>query len=109
MRRQALGGEVIEVETGAPVDARSLPAVEGVLSVRQQAPRQLLFVVSDAGSATPQINDAIEQVGGTVDSSREYRPTFDEIFAALVTAHAERGQGAAPPTGELAQAVARPR
>ncbi len=93
MRRQALGGEVIEVETGAPVDARSLPAVEGVLSVRQQGPRQLLFVVSDAGSATPQINDAIEQVGGTVDSSREYRPTFDEVFAALVTAHAERGQG----------------
>jgi len=109
MRRQALGGEVIEVETGAPIDARALPAVEGVMSVRQQGPRQLLFIVSDAGVATPQINDAIEQVGGTVDSSREYRPTFDEVFAALVTAHAERRQGAAPPTGEIAQAVARPR
>jgi len=29
MRRQALGGEVIEVETNAPIDARALPALEG--------------------------------------------------------------------------------
>ena len=77
--------------------------------MRQQAPRQLLFVVADAGVATPQINDAIDQIGGTIDSSREYRPTFDEVFAALVTAHAERRQTGATPSGQIAQAVARPR
>jgi ABC-2 type transport system ATP-binding protein len=109
MRRQALGGEVIEVATTAPIDARSLPALDGVVSVRQLGPRQLLFVAADAGIATPQVNDAIERVGGAVEYSREYRPTFDEVFAALVTAHADRGQPGAAPDGQLAQAVERPR
>ena len=109
MRKQALGGEVIEVATSAPIDANALPAPEGVISVRQEGPRQLLFVVADAGVATPKINDAIEQIGGAVEYSREYRPTFDEVFAALVTAHAERKLTAAAPTGQIAQAVARPR
>lgn len=109
MRRQALGGEVIEVATTAPIDARSLPALEGVVSVRQLGPRQLLFVAANAGVATPQVNDAIERVGGTVEYSREYRPTFDEVFAALVTAHAERRQPGAAPSGQLPQTVARPR
>lgn len=115
MRRQALGGEVIEVGTTAPFDARALPAVEGVVSVRQLGPRQLLFVAEDAGLATPRLNDVIEQTGGTIEYSREYRPTFDEVFAALVTAHANRdkkasgagGAGTSPllPT----QPMARPR
>ncbi|MGI8929161.1 MAG: ATP-binding cassette domain-containing protein [Candidatus Limnocylindrales bacterium] len=109
MRKQALGGEVIEVATSAPIDAAALPPIEGVISVRQQGPRQLLFVAADAGVATPQVNDAIEKIGGTVESSREYRPTFDEVFAALVTAHAERRQTGGAPTGQIVQAVARPR
>jgi hypothetical protein len=53
----------------------------------------------------------IEETGGTIEYSREYRPTFDEVFAALVTAHVNRdktgGAGASPllPT----QPMARPR
>jgi ABC-2 type transport system ATP-binding protein len=94
MRRQALGGEVLEIGTTTPIDARSLPQAEGVVSVRQVGPRQLLFVVADAGLASPKVSDAIESAGGTVEFSREYRPTFDEVFAALVTAHAERKQAA---------------
>ncbi len=109
MRRQALGGEVIEVATSAPIDARALPALDGVVSVRQTGPRELLFVVADAGVATPKVNDAIEGIGGTVEYSREYRPTFDEVFAALVTADAEGRRAGGAPTGQIAQAVARPR
>ena len=60
-----------------------------VVSVAQRGPNELLVVAENAGSATPRINDAIEQAGGAVESSREYRPTFDEVFAALVTQHAE--------------------
>jgi ABC-2 type transport system ATP-binding protein len=111
MRRQALGGEVIEVGTTKPFDASSLPALESVVSVRQLGPRQLLFVVEDAGLATPRVNDAIDAAGGDIEYSREYRPTFDEVFSALVTAHAERikpgSAGGAPlmPT----QPMARPR
>jgi ABC-2 type transport system ATP-binding protein len=113
MRKRALGGEVIEIATTRPFDVRSLPPLEGVVSVRQLGPRQLLVVAADAGLATPQINDAIETAGGDVEFSREYRPTFDEVFAALVTAHAERGKGggamAAGLPGQIPQAVARPR
>jgi len=57
------------------------------------------------------VNDAIERAGGMVESSREHRPTFDEVFAALVTAHAERDKTGAgqPGPGLLPQAVARRR
>jgi ABC-2 type transport system ATP-binding protein len=94
LRRQALGGEVIEVGTTTPFDVRSLAPIEGVVSVRQTGPAQLLVVAENAGAATPRVNDAIEAAGGTVDHSREYRPTFDEVFAALVTSHAERKRAA---------------
>lgn len=90
LRRLALGGEVIEVGTTAALDARSLPPIQGVLNVRQTGPRSFLFVVEDAGFANPRINDAIEQVSGEIEVSREYRPTFDEVFTALVTSHAQR-------------------
>jgi hypothetical protein len=41
-------------------------------------------VAQDAGLATPIVNDAVEAAGGDVEFSREYRPSFDEVFAALV-------------------------
>ena len=90
LRRLALGGEVIEVGTRAPIDATTMPQVTGVMEVRQTGARSLLVIAEDAGLASPKINDAVEAIGGQVQFSREYRPTFDEVFAALVTAHAER-------------------
>ena len=90
LRRLALGGEVIEVGTHEPLDLRRLPQIPGVTSIRQTDARQFLVVAQDAGLANPLINDAVEQAGGTVEFSREFRPTFDEVFAALVTSHAER-------------------
>ena len=41
----------------------------------------------DAGAATPLVIAAIESAGGTVVASREYRPSFDEVFALLVARH----------------------
>jgi len=90
LRKMALGGDVIEVETRDPIDATRLPQITDVVSVRQTGPRSLLVVAADAGLASPRVNDAIESVGNAIESSREYRPTFDEVFAALVTAYAAR-------------------
>lgn len=90
LRRLALGGEVIEIGTRAPIDATSLPQIDGAIEIRQTGARSLLVIAEDAGLASPKINDAVEGIGGQVEFSREYRPTFDEVFAALVTAHAER-------------------
>jgi ABC-2 type transport system ATP-binding protein len=84
LRRQALGGEVVEVETERAFDAGSLGAIEGVTAVRQRGPRNLLVVADDAGEVTPRIQEAIEAQGGNLVSSREYRPNFDEVFAELV-------------------------
>jgi ABC-2 type transport system ATP-binding protein len=112
MRRRALGGDVIEVGTKAPIDVRSIPSIEGVVAIRQTGPRQLLVVAEDAGTATPRVNDAIEAAGGEVEFSREYRPTFDEVFAALVTAHSDAQQGGGGGglgPGQIPQAVARTR
>jgi ABC-2 type transport system ATP-binding protein len=111
LRRQALGGDVIEVVTTSDFDLRSLPAIEGVVDVRQRGPRDLLVIAEEAGLASPRVIDAITEAGGDVEYSREYRPTFDEVFAAIVTRHAE---GRAPVEGagvaaEMTQRTMRPR
>lgn len=89
LRRMALGGEVIEVGTRGPFDVRALAPIEGVNNVRQLGPAQLLVFAHDAGLASPRIAAAITAAGGEVEYSREYRPTFDEVFATLVTGEAE--------------------
>ena len=94
LRRQAHGGEMLSVGTSAPFDARSLAPIEGVVSVSQTGPNELLFVTQDAGTATPMINDAIEAAGGDIKFSSEHRPTFDEVFSVLVTQHAAMRQQA---------------
>ena len=80
LRRQALGGEVIEIGTHAPFDVRSMAPIEGVVAVRQTGPSQLLVIAENAGLASPLVNDAVEKAGGEVEFSREYRPTFDEVL-----------------------------
>ena len=42
------------------------------------------MITEDAGAATPAIVEAIGSAGGEVTSAREYRPSFDEVFAELV-------------------------
>jgi ABC-2 type transport system ATP-binding protein len=94
LRRQALGGDVIELVTRRPIDARSLQLTDGIVDIRQTGPRELLVVAQDAGRATPLVTDAIDAAGGEIEYSREYRPTFDEVFTALVTRHAQQYQPA---------------
>jgi ABC-2 type transport system ATP-binding protein len=89
LRRMALGGEVIEVGTKGPFDVGALAPIEGVSNVRQLGPAQLLVFAHDAGLASPRVADAISATGGQVEYSREYRPSFDEVFAALVTGDAD--------------------
>ena len=87
MRRAAMGGEMIELQTASLFDGERLAALPMVRSVRQVSARDLLITADDAGTALPPTLAAIESAGGTVVSSREFRPTFDEVFATLVTNH----------------------
>ncbi len=84
LRRQAVGGDVLDVETVAAFDAAQLRGVAGVTAIQQQTPTAFRVTVDDAGSATPILAEAVVERGGEVDSAREYRPSFDEIFAELV-------------------------
>jgi ABC-2 type transport system ATP-binding protein len=85
LRRMALGGDVIEVKTAAAFDGAMLNDVPGVRQIRQHAPRDILVISDEAATATPRVVEAIQAAGGTVVSSSEYRPTFDEVFSALVS------------------------
>jgi ABC-2 type transport system ATP-binding protein len=103
VRRQALGGELVEVVTSRPFDARQLPPIEDVVEIRQASSVQLLVVAEDAARATPRVVDAISEAGGEVEATSEVRPSFDEVFATLVNRH-EQALAAAQgqPTGEQA-------
>src|SRR5262245_22121062 len=87
LRRQALGGDAILVETGSMFDASTMDEVPGVLSVRQRGPSEFSATVEDAASALPAVVDAVNGTGTEVVAAQELRPTFDEVFALLV----ERG------------------
>jgi ABC-2 type transport system ATP-binding protein len=84
LRRRAMGGEVIEVETAATFDAESLVDNPGIRNIRQTGLRSFRAVVDDAGAATPEVVEAVRTAGGEVASARELKPTFEEIFAAIV-------------------------
>jgi ABC-2 type transport system ATP-binding protein len=84
LRREASGGDVIGIETAALFDGALLEELPLVRGVRQTGPRHLTVIVDDAGPATPDVVEAIRARGGEVVSSREERPSFDEVFATLV-------------------------
>ena len=90
MRREAVGGDVVGVETSDVFEAFVLLELPFARHVRQDGPRHFTVVVDDAGTATPDVVEAIRARGGEVVSAREERPSFDDVFAALV----ERDQAA---------------
>ena len=93
MRHRVFGGEVLEIETDAPITPELITNVAEVQSARQAAPRTLIAVVDDAGTATPRLMETITGAGIGVISLEEYQPSFDEVFAELVKERrAERGE-----------------
>jgi ABC-2 type transport system ATP-binding protein len=84
LRREAMGGEVIEVETTQAFDARALESLPVVRAVRQSGPRNMWVIAEQAGTALPLLLDALGTAGADVVFAREYRPSFDEVFAELV-------------------------
>jgi ABC-2 type transport system ATP-binding protein len=94
LRRTALGGDVVDVETAAPVDAVVIREVPGMLRIEQRGPTQIRATVDDASKRLPEIVDAITAGGGEVASAAEARPSYDEVFAILVErARATIGDG----------------
>jgi ABC-2 type transport system ATP-binding protein len=105
LRRKAFGGEVLELETAAAFDGSRLEDLQGVQRVEQHSPRRLLVTADDAGAATPRITQAIQVAGVDVSSISEYRPSFDQVFAALV--QQDGGEGAEEPGASNRRGVPR--
>jgi ABC-2 type transport system ATP-binding protein len=84
LRRMASGGDVIQIKTAMAFDGVMLEDLAGVREVRQPAPREMRVITDDAATTTPRVVEAVQSAGGTVVSSSEYRPTFDEVFSRLV-------------------------
>ncbi|HLZ31604.1 MAG TPA: ABC transporter ATP-binding protein [Chloroflexota bacterium] len=114
LRSMALGGEVIEIETAEAFDGTRIEQVPGVRAVRQGAPRRFLVISDDAGAATPRVLEELNAAGIHVISSSEYRPSFDEVFATLVSqsdesgtdfGDAEEGKGLARNPGSVSRAA----
>jgi ABC-2 type transport system ATP-binding protein len=84
LRREALGGEVVEVTMRDVFDAAPLEGRDGVLGIEQIGPRQFRLVVRNAAATTPEAVQAMWRAGAEVVAAREYRPTFEEVFTRLV-------------------------
>jgi ABC-2 type transport system ATP-binding protein len=84
LRREALGGDAVEIELGNPFDSARLSDLPMVRSVERRGPSTLKVTVDDASTALPEVVDAITSNGGEVTSAREVGPSFDEVFAILV-------------------------
>jgi ABC-2 type transport system ATP-binding protein len=84
LRQMVFGGDVLEVTTDRAVDPDQLTRLDGVENVTQPGPRTLVVTVTDAGSLTPRIVEALRTQGVTVTGAAEHQPTFDEVFTALV-------------------------
>ncbi len=97
LRRRAADGEVLELETRGPVDPALLEETPGVGSVHSTGFRSLRLQVADAAQSTPTIISTISDAGGEVVRVEEVRPSFDEVFAALVERAREAGS---PPTAD---------
>ena len=92
LRKQAIGGEVLEVTTAQAVDGDMLAQVPGVTGVRQPAARQLFVTTEDAETTTPQVIELLRGAGVAVVGITEHQPTFDEVFTLLV----ERRRASSP-------------
>ncbi len=96
LRREAAGGDVVVVETAALFDGDLLKTLPFVRGVRQEGPRRMVVTVDDAGTALPDVVEAVGSHGGEVVSALEERPSFDEVFATLVERGAQERIADAP-------------
>jgi ABC-2 type transport system ATP-binding protein len=84
LRREALGGDIVEITTTDAFDGSRLTELPIVRSIERRGPNELRVRVDDASTAMADVVDAITAQGGHVASVSEARPTFDEVFAILV-------------------------
>jgi ABC-2 type transport system ATP-binding protein len=84
LRREAMGGDVVEIQTTNAFDPAGLTDLPAIRTIERQGQNAMRIRVDDAATATPEVVEAITRRGGEVASASESRPSFDEVFAILV-------------------------
>jgi ABC-2 type transport system ATP-binding protein len=108
LRRQAMGGDVVEIQTTGPFDAGLLSGLPNVRAVNRQDDTSFRITVDDAAVAMADMVEAVLQRGGEVATVQEARPSFDEVFAILVERGRDDEGGAAPDADADVDASDRP-
>ena len=97
LRRDAFGGDIVEVTTTGTFDAAALETTPSVRRIRQTGLRDFRAIVDDAAVALPELVDAVAEAGAEVASALEARPSFEEVFTELVEADRRRRDGESEP------------
>jgi ABC-2 type transport system ATP-binding protein len=94
LRRLASGGDLVEIETAAPIDPAVIGQHAGIRDVRSTGYRTLVLVADDAATLTPQLDDLVTGAGGRLVSARQVVPSFDDVFEQLVLRERAEAAGA---------------
>ena len=87
LRRQAYGGEIVELVFARPPGAEDLVSLEEsvALSLDRVEPDRIRLVVEDAEAATPRIAEWARQRDLAIEKTEPYPPPFDDVFVELVS------------------------
>ncbi len=98
MRREAFGGDLVEVASDQPVPVGELLGVAGVIGVQQRtAQGGLLLLVEDSDQVSAKLRDVLQEGGHRSAAVAPHNPSFDTVFVRLVREHREgRGDGSGP-------------
>lgn len=92
LRRQAYGGELIEVTFAAPYTVVALDSIGEVIGATNAAridATTVRFTVDEAARALPRVAEAATSAGLDVSEANAVVPSFDEVFVRLVDRHGE--------------------
>jgi ABC-2 type transport system ATP-binding protein len=106
LRRQAYGGEVLDVTFSRPLLAPQLDQLADVASaVRTEriGSQEVRLVVADAGEVSPQVTAWATDAGVEIESVEPFLPAFDDVFVELVSklTNGDAPQGGSAPKAEL--------
>jgi ABC-2 type transport system ATP-binding protein len=88
LRRQAFGGDVVDVSMASPISAVDLEEMTRTVGASRSKRLDLTSVrltVENAGDAAPLLSSWALEKGIEVETVDEYRPAFDDVFVELVS------------------------
>jgi ABC-2 type transport system ATP-binding protein len=88
LRRQAFGGDWVDLKVNVPLDHHHLQTLHGLPCVNgpitQTSGPSVCLIVHEAGTAIPMLLDWAREQDMAVNAIEEYLPPFDEVFVRLV-------------------------